>query len=299
MSNVKLSIIIVSYNNLNVLLDCLNSVEKMNDISDQQEVIVVEQSPSDEIYTYLKKNMPQIQTIRAENKGFGAGNNRGVEIAQGEYLLFLNPDTVLVEPIAGFALDVFGRNPKIGLFGVGLLDGEKNKNSSFECLIPYGLKSKITYSFCYKFDRFLKNKMYIQGADMFVRADLFRKAGSFDENVFMYYEEPDLCLRVRREGYEIAFFKEKKIIHLQGACSPDGYDKTFSEQLKSFRYFSVRQAFQIKAKHFDLKPGKAPGENRIELFPALFCQNQFFRIMADKLRAGRDVGTGIFGEFFK
>ena len=82
MSNVKLSIIIVSYNNLNVLLDCLNSVEKMNDISDQQEVIVVEQSPSDEIYTYLKKNMPQIQTIRAENKGFGAGNNRGVEIAQ-------------------------------------------------------------------------------------------------------------------------------------------------------------------------------------------------------------------------
>ena len=81
MSNVKLSIIIVSYNNLNVLLDCLNSVEKMNDISDQQEVIVVEQSPSDEIYTYLKKNMPQIQTIRAENKGFGAGNNRGVEIA--------------------------------------------------------------------------------------------------------------------------------------------------------------------------------------------------------------------------
>lgn len=237
MSNVKLSIIIVSYNNLNVLLDCLNSVEKMNDISDQQEVIVVEQSPSDEIYTYLKKNMPQIQTIRAENKGFGAGNNRGVEIAQGEYLLFLNPDTVLVEPIAGFSLDVFGRNPKIGLFGVGLLDGEKNKNSSFECLIPYGLKSKITYSFCYKFDRFLKNKMYIQGADMFVRADLFRKAGSFDENVFMYYEEPDLCLRVRREGYEIAFFKEKKIIHLQGACSPDGYDKTFSEQLKSFRYF--------------------------------------------------------------
>ena len=83
MSNVKLSIIIVSYNNLNVLLDCLNSVEKMNDISDQQEVIVVEQSPSDEIYTYLKKNMPQIQTIRAENKGFGAGNNRVVEIAQG------------------------------------------------------------------------------------------------------------------------------------------------------------------------------------------------------------------------
>lgn len=236
MNNIKLSIIIVSYNNLDVLVDCLNSVIKMNDIGDQLETIVVEQSPSDEIYNYLKEYYPQIFTVRAENKGFGAGNNRGSEIASGEYLLFLNPDTILLEPIAAFAVERFEQDERLGMFGVQLLDADQKKTSSFDSIIPYGLWEKIRYHFHYNNNKFNEKYFYIQGADIFIRRKLFDSVEKFDENMFMYCEEQDLCIRVRKSGYHIAYYPEKEIVHLQGACTPSNYSGTYTKQLKSFKY---------------------------------------------------------------
>lgn len=233
---VELSIIIVSYKNQQVLIECLDSVLAFNDIGDGLEVIVVEQSPDDNIFNYLIEHYPNVRTIRSENRGFGAGNNRGSEIAQGRYLLFLNPDTVLIEPVAQFAIDQFDNNPTIGLFGVRLLDSQKKKSISFDSVIPYGLFPIILSQICNRLSIFLEDIMYIQGADLFIRADLFSKVGMFDEDVFMYFEEPDLCIRIRKENYHIKFFSNKRIIHLQGACSPKSSEHSCLQMLESFKH---------------------------------------------------------------
>ena len=105
MNNIELSVIIVSYKNLEIIVDCLNSIYKNNDIGNYLEVIVVDNSPEDNIYNYVADNFENVRIIKNQNKGFGEGNNKGACIARGKYLLFLNPDTILVEPIFGFAIN--------------------------------------------------------------------------------------------------------------------------------------------------------------------------------------------------
>lgn len=233
---IDLSVVIVSYNNKKVITDCLKSIEKHNDIGDRLQVIVVEQSPEDDIYEFMKLSFPWVTTVRNENKGFGAGNNRGEHEAKGKYLLFLNPDTILIEPIFSYAVQKLDKNSRLGLFGFQLLDGERYKNSSFMMIAPYGIKNKVEYKICYKFNHFISNQMYIQGADMFIRRNVFQDIGGFDENIFMYCEESDLAIQVRKAGYELAFYSDKALIHLEGKSTKDDYSAVFEKQIKSFNY---------------------------------------------------------------
>ena len=230
------SIIIVSYNNLQVICDSLNSIEKHNDIGERLQVIVVEQSPTDTIYDYLRSNYPWITLLRNENKGFGAGNNAGAAVAEAPYLLFLNPDTILLEPICDYAIKKFQENPGLGLFGVQLLDGEHRKNTSFMMKIPYGTWNQFVYKVRNKFGWFDSGRMYIQGADLFVRRDAFEKGGRFDEALFMYCEETDLCTRISKAGYSVEYDPSKRIVHLEGKSTEGEYASLFRKQIESFRY---------------------------------------------------------------
>lgn len=245
-NKIELSIIIVSYNNQTVLINCLESIIKHNDLSDQLQVIIVEQSPQDDIFQYLLNKYHEFEIIRAENHGFGAGNNIGAERARGNYLLFLNPDTILVEPIGLFAKQCFDSNSNLGMFGVQLLNGERNITSSFECINPYGYKAKVFNSIFVQKNKFKDKSMYIQGADIFIRKDLFERIGKFDENIFMYFEESDLSLRILKEGYQIRFFDSKRIIHLQGACSSKEITQLVGRQIASYKYFCQKHTINYK-----------------------------------------------------
>ena len=86
MNHILFSVIIVSYKKLDILIDCLDSIYKYNDIGDKLEIIVVDNSPEDNIYNYIKSNYNDVRILKSENKGFGAGNNLGAKIARGEYL---------------------------------------------------------------------------------------------------------------------------------------------------------------------------------------------------------------------
>ena len=231
-----LSIIIVSYNNEKVITDCLNSIKNNNDIGDKLQVIVVEQSPQDSVYDSLKEAFPWIILLRNDNKGFGAGNNAGAAISDAPFLLFLNPDTVLLEPVCSFAVEKFRRDPDLGMFGVQLLDGDHRKSSSFMMKVPFGIKNKIAYKLCNAVGHFDSDKMYIQGADMFTRREAFEKAGGFDENLFMYCEETDLCTRISKANYKIVFDPSKHIVHLEGKSTSGGYCSALKNQIESFRY---------------------------------------------------------------
>lgn len=227
----QLSVVIVSYENLAVLRGCLDSISKFNDIGDALEVIVVEQSRSDEIYNALVDDYPWVVALRNENKGFGAGNNAGARAAHGGLLLFLNPDTVLVEPVFSFALSVSVDDSCLGMFGVRLVDAKGGRNRSFHFRKPYGLARALAWRFFDRLDVFLPKSMYIAGADMFVPADAFRKTGGFDEGMFMYFEETYLCERLNGLGYTVGYFPSKKIVHLEGRSS--GGISVLSKQLDS------------------------------------------------------------------
>jgi len=145
-----------------------------------------------------------------------------------------------------YAVTVFAKNPSLGLFGVQLLDAQGIENSSYECIEAYGIKAKLTSKLAKKTGRYNERKMYIQGADLFVRRDAFEKAGRFDENIFMYGEEPDLCLRIMKAGYHTAFFKKKKIIHLEGATNPQEYHMQLDKQLHSYRYVCEKHGMNFE-----------------------------------------------------
>lgn len=227
-----LSVIIVSYNNYGVLRECLDSIRTHNDIGAALEVIVVEQSPKCDIYSALIKDYPWVNVMRNKNCGFGAGNNAGACMAKGRYLLLLNPDTVLLEPVFQFAVDKFEEDATLGIFGVRLLNLAGERNQSFYFRKPYGLiRCTLLWRLCDRLDIFLPNAMYITGADLFVRSEAFAKIGGFDERMFMYFEETYLCARFNRLGLTVGYFPNKKIVHIEGQSSVSS--EVFSRRLDS------------------------------------------------------------------
>lgn len=229
----QLSIIIVSYENKAVLFDCLDSIRTYNDIGESLEIIVVEQSRSEEIFHEIESSYPEIIAIRNKNEGFGSGNNAGANKASGELLLFLNPDTILVEPVLKRALEIFHANKNLGMFGFRLLDKDGDYNKSFHFRKPYGIMRAIAWRVCNRLDIYMPKSMYIAGADMFVPKTVFCQIGGFDKEMFMYFEETYLCNRLNELGYETAFFPDRQIIHLEGQSSAS--INTFKKQLDSLR----------------------------------------------------------------
>ena len=139
MDKIILSIIIVSHKNLEVLRNCLDSIYLYNDIGECLEIIVVDNSPEDNIYHYIKNNYSDIMILRMDNKGFGAANNLGAKIAKGEYLLFLNPDTILIEPIFKFAINQFEKDDKLSMFCVMTVTSKSFSNSAINTWALLGL----------------------------------------------------------------------------------------------------------------------------------------------------------------
>ena len=214
----ELSVIIVTYEKIDIVRDCLSSIAKYNDIGDALEVIISDNSEDDVLYETVKNEFPWVKIIKNKNEGFGAGNNRGYEISSGKYLLFLNPDTILVEPIFQFAINRFDKENDLALFGLQLLDRDFKKSFSFYVMDQYGIMGLIKSKFAFLFNKYVDGKMFIAGADLFVRKSSFEQAGFFDENIFMYKEEADLIKRIKlySTSKKTAFFKQKKIIHLEG-----------------------------------------------------------------------------------
>lgn len=248
MNKKRISIIIVAYKNIDVLKDCLNSIKKYNDIGDELEVIVVDNSPSkDYIFNEIKRIYKDIMIIKSDNNGFGAGNNIGLRNSSGEYILFLNPDTILTEPIMGFAINKFEKDKKLGMFGLKLIDKCGKNNCSYFFDYKYDMLHCILLKIFNKTNLFLSSKMYISGANIFIRRDLFIRVGMFDENIFMYYEEPDLTRRVRQDKQcnIIRFFNNKQIIHLEGKSS-DSSIKALETRLKSSVYYGSKYNLNIK-----------------------------------------------------
>jgi GT2 family glycosyltransferase len=222
---VKLSVIIVSFNQFEYLKAAIAAL-KANPLSFTYEIIVVDNHSTENVQEFLNDYFHDIRVIHnPANHGFGWANNRGAALAKGEYLLFLNSDAEVMGTAVESMVRVMEKDRQIGVLGPMLL----NADGSFQ--LSYGRKISLPGEFyqktmapviekmklsCCHGDRILKKTAWVSGACLLTRKEIFTGQQPFDENMFLYFEDHDLCLRVRAAGKKVVFYGGAKVRHHRG-----------------------------------------------------------------------------------
>lgn len=249
----KLSIVIVNYNVEYFLEHCLQSVFKaLKNI--EAEVFVVDNNSVDGSIPMLQEKFPEVKLIEnKENVGFARANNQAIRISKGEYVLLLNPDTVVEEDTFEKCLAFMDSHPKAGGLGVKMIDGQGKilreskrgfptpwvcfcKMSGLSSLFPHSKKYCGYYMGHLPYEE--TNKVDIlAGAFMLLRKECLDKCGLLDETFFMYGEDIDLSYRITLAGYDNYYFADTQIIHYKGESTKKGslnYVYTFYNAMDIF-----------------------------------------------------------------
>ena len=245
---VSISVIIVNYNARYFLKNCIVSVLR-SDISDDIEIIVVDNNSADGSYDMLQRDFPEVKCIRnLENKGFSKANNQGVELARGAYVLILNPDTILGESTLSEVLSFSRKQVDFGASGVRFIDGSgtflPESKRNFPGLKIAGAKL-LGYSKNYYANQIgeeaIAESEILTGAFMFVKRSVFEKVGGFDEDFFMYGEDIDLSYRITQAGYKNFYMGSVRVIHFKG-------ESTVKDNLYLTNFYGALSIFYKK--HF-------------------------------------------------
>jgi N-acetylglucosaminyl-diphospho-decaprenol L-rhamnosyltransferase len=204
-----LSIIIVSYNTSDLIGTCLASVTAAADVN--KEVFVVDNASTDGSADFIRKNFPSVCLVaNTENRGFAAANNQILPQCRGRYVFFLNPDTEVVSGAFKEALSYMDATPQVGLAGTKLINPDGTLHES----VSYGYPGE---KYTGRELATLKGPIAcVQGSSMIARSDVIKTVGGFDEDFFLYGEDQDLCLRIRKSGFEIGYIESAVVIHLGG-----------------------------------------------------------------------------------
>jgi O-antigen biosynthesis protein len=234
----QLSIIIVNYNVRHFLEQCLFSVQKAI-TGLQAEVIVIDNNSSDHSIAWLAPRFPSVVFIdNKENMGFAKACNQGMKLAKGQFILFLNPDTIVPEDCFKKCIAFFESHADAGALGIKMLDGSGNFLKESKRSLPsprtslfklFGLsklfpRSKIFSK--YHLGNLNENEDnevdVLAGAFMMVKKEVLDKTGGFDEVFFMYAEDVDLSYRIQKAGYKNYYFSGSSIIHFKGESTRKG-----------------------------------------------------------------------------
>jgi GT2 family glycosyltransferase len=234
------SIIIVSYNTREMTLECLRSVFAQT--RRPFELIVVDNASSDGSAAAIAAEFPQIQlSAESVNHGFAKANNMAVAHANGEYLLLLNPDTVVLDGAVDRLLDFARRVPEAGIWGGRTLsgDGSLNPTNCWRRMTLWSLTSQVLgLSSLFRRSALFNPEGYggwardserevdiVTGCFLLIRREFWNKLGGFDLSYVMYGEEADLCLRAQTKGARPMITPVAQIIHYAGASEPVRSDK--------------------------------------------------------------------------
>ncbi len=251
----KLSVIIVNYNVKHFLEQCLCSVQKAISISkNSAEIIVIDNDSKDGSLEYLQPLFPCVKFIsNNSNLGFTKACNQGYKVSQGNYVLFLNPDSILPEDCLSKCISFFETHPDAGAAGIKMLDGHgrflKESKRSFPSPVTslyklFGLSKLFPHSRIfskYHLGNLNENQNHevdvLAGAFMMVRREALNKTGVFDEVFFMYGEDIDLSFRIQKAGYKNYYIAESNILHFKGESTRKGslnYVKMFYKAMSIF-----------------------------------------------------------------
>lgn len=271
---VRISIIIVTYNSQDYIVNCLKSVGEFLNISPLLiEIIVVDNSQGEdaaEIEKIVKNHdANKILSIKYlhnhSNLGYGHGNNIGIDSSNGDIICIMNPDVMFGSKILQDVCDQF-ENTKLALLGykqLGGFDYSFYTRPEFKSIV-----SNVITKFTNKFDLFNSKYSFLSGAFFFVDKKKFKEVGCFDENIFMYNEESDITNRLLNAGYEIKYEKSKIYHHLIGNRVVWS-ENTFRREMESVIYYLNKFQFSKKKYFSSLKK-----EYKIKLLVAKLIRDQ-------------------------
>lgn len=227
------SIIFVNYKTKDLTINAVKSViQKTENV--EYEIFVVDNNSDDGSIEAIEKEFPQINIIKNPvNAGFGSANNLAIKQAKGKYIFCLNTDTFLINNAIKIMYDYMEKeeNSNVGVCGGYLVDNDDKPciaGGHLPSLADVFWKSGLMYLFPQIYRKKyrvglnsdelskVKNIGYITGADIFFRKTVLDEVGLFDENIFMYFEETDLCKRIKDAGFDIKIVDNAIIKHFEG-----------------------------------------------------------------------------------
>lgn len=256
---IDISIIIVNYNLAKEIENCLNSLLLVLDSQKdfRYEIIIVDNNSPDKRLPETEKKFMRDNIIffyLDENIGFGKGCNYGFSKASGEYICFLNPDTILNENIFLSIIRLFENDKSIGIIGPKQqvrnpffdFSAGYYPNILFELFNLFGIGVFFEAFLVFGLTKIRKNKIlkvdWILGAAIFIRSELFKAINGFDKDYFMFSEEVDLCKRISDKGYKIIYCPKYSIHHIGSVSGKKDY------KLYTIRTYSSK--FIFISKHY-------------------------------------------------
>lgn len=225
-----ISVVIVNYNTCSILQDCLRHLNK---IDKRLEIIVVDNASTDGSVEMVKKEFHRVELVASKtNLGLAAGNNSGLKIAKGAYVLFMGSDAFPQDDCLELLVKYLDDDKDVGVVvgKVVLRDGSLDRDTHRGLPTPWvafthlsGLgrlfpKSKLFggYFLEYKDFEAIHDIELCTTHFMMVRKEVFKKVGKWDEQFFVYGEDVDFCYRVKKAGWRIVYVPEAHVLHYKG-----------------------------------------------------------------------------------
>jgi GT2 family glycosyltransferase len=228
------------------------------------EIIVIDNNSRDNSVKMIKELFPQVAIMENEtNRGFAAASNQGLRMMKGDYALLLNPDTEVMNGTLAKMLEYIKDNQRVGILGCRIVD--KQGNIQISChptpsllrefsYISYKLKlDKILparMTLCY-YDNIVKSSRYpfavgwVSGACLMIKKEVIQDIGVLDENLFMYFEDVDWCIRANKNGWKVMYLPSISILHREAGSSKA--DIKIVSQCLEYMY---RSKIYFAKKHF-------------------------------------------------
>jgi GT2 family glycosyltransferase len=249
--------IIINYNSSKLTKECINSIISKTSSAVNYQIIVVDNCSEIEDYTSLKNfceshTFTNLQLVRNKiNTGFGGGNMFGFHFANAKYVAFVNNDTIFLNDCFSILQTALENNNSIAIVGGQSFSETGKQKMAFDHFTSIAKelfgsdfleminskkypKRKLLYSNPVKVN-------YVQGSFMLVRTSDFNIVGGFDTNIFLYYEETDLCLRLSKLDKYCYLIPEAKYIHYHGASTPQNI--TIKTELKISLLYIIRKHY--------------------------------------------------------
>lgn len=233
MNSTQLSIIVISWNTLDLLRNCLTSLRLIENV--EFETIVVDNASTDGSAAMVSSEFPSVHLIRNDqNLGFGRANNVGMSAARGDFLLLLNSDAYLHDGSLQRLISILRARPSVGVVGPrlrypdGHLQHSAQRFSSLRRLALEELGAYKLLSPTRRADLLLNGYWdhaqerevdWIVGACMMVRRQVFEDTGGFDPRIFLYGEEQEWCYRIRARGWRVLFCPDAEVVHVGHAAA--------------------------------------------------------------------------------